>query len=172
MKKENFEDISSWLPIKNFDDTINLKNGECIKILEVKPINFKLRSDKEQIAILESYKRFLKQCNFEIQIVILAYKADVKNHLEKIENYSFGNEKLKNIMNGYKNLITEIIKQKSCITRRFFIVIKSNNSINENIEKIINGLSACGNEVIPCDKSMIRNILRVYFCKNIILNGE
>ena len=171
-KAEKFENIYTWLPIKSFNNAINLKNGDSIKILEVKPINFKLRSDAEQIAILESYKNFLKQCNFEIQIIVQAYKADIKQHLEKVENYSYGNEKLKNMMNSYKNLVMDIVSQKTSITRRFFIVIKSDKNIDENIEKITKGLNACGNEVILCDKKTIKEILKVYFFKYITFKEE
>ena len=163
MNKEKLNDINSWLPIKYFDDNIYLKTGEVIKILEVKPINFKLRSDAEQIAILESYKRFLKQCDFQIQIIIQTYKNEIGNHIDKIEKYSYGNEKLTKIMLGYKNLIVDITNKKKSITRKFFIVIKSDKNIDENIKRIVNGLNACGNEVVLCSKEKIEEILKVYF---------
>ena len=165
MKNEKFYDICEWMPIKDFDDNIYMKTGETLKILEVKPINFKLKSDIEQIAILESYKRFLKQCDFDIQIVVQAFKTNLNGHLESIEKYSYGNEKLNNMMKSYVNLIREISGDRKSITRRFFIVIKVDKNVDENINKIINGLASCGNEVVLCDSLVIREILENYFCK-------
>lgn len=165
MKKDKFCDIYEWMPIKDFTSRIFLKSGEIVSILEVKPINFKLKSEIEQMSILEAYKRFLKQCNFDIQIVVQTYKTNVKEHLKNIEKYSYGNEKLKNIMQSYVGLIRDIIGDNRSITRRFFIVIRANKNIEECIDKVKNGLSACGNEVIECDIEILEDILKSYFCK-------
>lgn len=165
MKNEKFYDIYEWIPVKDFDDNIYMKTGEVLKILEVKPINFKLKSDIEQIAILEAYKRFLKQCDFNIQIVVQAFKTNLNEHLESIEKYSYGNEKLSNMMKSYVRLIREISGDRKSITRRFFIIIKVDKNIDENINKIVSGLAGCGNEVVVCNNSVISEILENYFCK-------
>ena len=47
---------------------VKLKNNKIIKILKVNPINYNLKSDLEKESILNSYKIFLKTCNFNIQI--------------------------------------------------------------------------------------------------------
>lgn len=165
MKNEKFHDVYEWIPIKDFDNQIYLKSGEILKVLEVKPINFKLKSDIEQIAILEAYKRFLKQCDFDIQIVIQAFKTNLDEHLASIEKYSYGNGKLNNMMKSYIDLVREISGDRKSITRRFFLIAKVDRNIDENINKIINGLAACGNEVVLCDEFMINEILKNYFCK-------
>lgn len=166
MKNEKFYDVCDWMPFKQFDDSIFLKNGVALKVLEVKPINFKLKSDAEQIAILESYKRFLKQCDFDIQIIMQSLKTDVNTHLKNIEKYSYGNDKLQGIMHGYVGLVMEIVGDKSSITRKFFLVIKVDKNIDDNIDKIIRGLGACGNEVQVCMREDLEMILKNYFCKN------
>ena len=165
MKKEKFFDVYDWIPIKDFNNQIYLKNGESLQILEIKPINFKLKSDLEQTAILEAYKRFLKQCDFDIQIVIQAFKTNLNEHLINIEKYSFGNRYLNNMMRCYIDLIREMSGNRSSITRRFFIVFKVDKNIDENINKIVNGLAGCGNDVSLCDESTIMDILKNYFCK-------
>ena len=69
-------------------------------------------------------------------------------------------------MINYKNLILDIVGKRTSITRKFFIVIKSDKNINESVEKIIAGLSYCGNEVNLCDENKIKELLNVYFFKN------
>lgn len=165
MKNVKTFDISTWIPIAEIDDQIILKSGVKLKMLEVKPINFSLKSDGEQISILESYKRFLKQCNFEMQIIVQAFKSDVESHVRSIETYSYGNATLEAISKNYINLINSIIENKRSITRRFFIILKVDKNISENIEKIISGLSSCGNEVVVCESKQIKEVLKNYFCK-------
>ena len=53
---------------------IKLKNNSYVKILKISPINFNLKSNLEKESILNSYKIFLKTCNFDIQILIQSNK--------------------------------------------------------------------------------------------------
>ena len=98
--KEKFETTQDWILIdKIFDNGIvKLKNSKFVKIMKVSPINFSLKSNLEKDAILNSYKIFLKTCNFDIQILIQSSKENldkniqiIKNNLE-IENKKYLNE--------------------------------------------------------------------------------
>ena len=44
IKKDKLHDVLEWLPIKNFDEFIYLTNNDVISVLEVKPVNVKLKS--------------------------------------------------------------------------------------------------------------------------------
>lgn len=163
MKKEKFFDVYDWIPIKDFDNQIYLKNGESLQVLEIKPINFKLKSDLEQTAILEAYKRFLKQCDFDIQIIVLAYKTDVSKHLEEVDKYYTEDSKLSQMTKCYKELITQIVGDKRSFTRRFFIIFKKKKDYEESINKIVSTLEACGNEVSACKEDVICKIFECFF---------
>ena len=64
--------VQDWLPFEKILDNgiIKIKNSFYIKIIEIIPINFNLKSELEKEAILNSYKIFLKTCNFDIQILL------------------------------------------------------------------------------------------------------
>lgn len=76
MQKQNCLSIQNWLPFDKImkKGIIKLKNNNYIKIIRVNPINYNLKSDLEKEAILNSYKTFLKTCNFDIQILIQSNK--------------------------------------------------------------------------------------------------
>lgn len=76
MKKIKQKTVQEWQLIESIfkDGIIKLKNNKFIKILKVEPINYNLKSDLEKEAILNSYKTFLKTCNFDIQILIQSSK--------------------------------------------------------------------------------------------------
>ena len=44
---------------------VKLKDESYVKILKIIPINYSLKSEIEKEAILNSYKIFLKTCNFK-----------------------------------------------------------------------------------------------------------
>ena len=84
-KKENLS-VQEWLPFEQIlnNGIIKLKNDEYIKIIKVNPINFNLKSELEKESILNSYKIFLKTCNFNFQILIQSNKEDLTKHILNI----------------------------------------------------------------------------------------
>lgn len=78
--------VQQWIPIDKIynDGIIKLKENKLIKILKINPINYNLKSDLEKEAILNSYKIFLKTCNFNIQILIQSSKVDLSDHIKNI----------------------------------------------------------------------------------------
>ena len=92
--------VQQWLPYEKILDNgiIKFKDNSYVKILKISPINFNLKSNLEKESILNSYKIFLKTCNFDIQILIQSNKEDLTKHISKIEKSNFNqNENIKNI---------------------------------------------------------------------------
>ena len=98
--------IKSWFPIRDIKDgIIETKDREYLKILEILPINFELKSNFEKETIVYQYKTFLKTCNFDMQILVQSKKNDLDDHVESILNV------MKNEMSEtLKNLSDEYIK--------------------------------------------------------------
>ena len=181
--------IQGWLPFDKVleNGIIKLKNNSYVKIIKVIPINFNLKSNLEKEAILNSYKIFLKTCNFDIQILIQSNKEDLSKHISKIKNQiKEENKNLKLLSNKYINFIQKINKNKKSSSKNFYILIKEfpenkKQKINENLEKIIfdklndkyfsikECLSRCGNIVYDINnKKNIENLFFSFF--NVRLN--
>ncbi len=179
--------VQQWLPFEKIlkNGVIELKNKEYIKILKITPINYNLKSELEKEAILNSYKIFLKTCNFCFQILIQSNKEDLSKHIQKI-NDNLVNEKnsIQEISKNYIQYIKNLNHDKKSSSKNFYIILKEKNEKNEisNFEnyaienlndkyfKIKDCLSRCGNMVIAIDeKTEIISILfsflnsRMYF---------
>ena len=148
---KNLISIQEWLPFSKIfkKGVIKLKDESYIK---------SLKSEIEKEAILNSYKIFLKTCNFNIQIIIQSDKQDLDQIISKIKNKikNEKEEKIKKISEKYINYIKEINYNKKSTAKKFFIIIKINNKKNEeNIQeelsekyiKIKENLERCGNRV-------------------------
>lgn len=60
-KPKKLEFVQDFLPIKSLQNgVIETKDGRYLKILEIEPINFMLRSEEEQINIIASFASWLK----------------------------------------------------------------------------------------------------------------
>ena len=139
---------------------IYLKNGNSTRLFKVEPINFNLKSESEQISILESYKQFLKSCDFDIQIVIQTDRIDLDNHINEIEKFKISEPNLSDMVDDYIMLVKNISNIRESISRKFYIVTSKNNN-----EKIKEGISACGNAIKECSNQEIINMIRRYFKK-------
>ena len=105
-----------------------IENGICylrdkryIKIIEVEPINFLLRSVREQRNIIYSYMSYLKISPVRMQIKVISKKADISNHLDKIQEEikTEQDARCRILLMDYYNLIRRI-GLKEAVTRRFF----------------------------------------------------
>ena len=135
MFKSNIYSIQNWFPVQELfcDGIIKLKNNNLIKIIKINPINYELKSEFEKQAILNSYKTFLKNCNFDIQIIIQSDKEDISKNIEIIKNREkiekgLNNNFIVNISKKYINYIKNQNKEKLSSSKKFYILIKSNNS--------------------------------------------
>lgn len=129
----------------------------------MQPINYNLKSNLEKEAILNSYKIFLKSCNFNIQILIQSKKVDLNDHIKKLEkNKNKENNNLKNILSKYQENIIKINSINKSDSKQFFIIISEKienkkeeiiiQELNEKYFKIKDGLSRCGNKIININK--------------------
>ena len=140
MKEKNLT-VQDWIQIEKIfnNGIIKLKENKYIKLIKINPINFNLKSNFEKETILNSYKTFLKTCNFDIQILIQSNKEDLEKNINNIkenlkkENKDFLNEIGKN----YIEFINEINTAKSSSSKDFYIIISKNKNSENNLEELI-----------------------------------
>ena len=170
-KNNEQKSFQNWTNIKEINEgNIVLNKDKKIKILKISPINFNLKSQLEQKAILNSYKLFLKNLNSEIQIIISSKKTDVSKHLDEILKNTKENSPIYEMSKDYIELINNIIEQKGTITKDFYIVIPFSNNINNDVLKITESLAICGNYAQECSKKEINFLLKNFLNKRIINN--
>jgi len=117
---------ADYFPIQKIEHgVLYTRDHRYVKVLEVTPINFLLRSAREQRSILYSYVHYLKISPVKVQMKVLAKKADVNRHLESLrrEFQNETDEKCRELQKDYESLIRQI-GSKEAITRRFFLIFE------------------------------------------------
>jgi type IV secretory pathway VirB4 component len=109
--------------IKN--DTVILKDGSLRAVIMVSSINFALKSEAEQNALVSSYISFLNYMDFPVQIVIQSRKLNIDSYIGYLEESerSLTNDLLKRQIANYKVYIRDLIDLGEIMTKRFYIVI-------------------------------------------------
>lgn len=115
-----------FVPVKDIrNGIIEMEDGRYIRVLEVEPINFLLRSTSEQKNIVASFASWMKISPIKIQIKVLTKKADIGKHLSTIERdmESESNPKCRELQLDYYRLI-QTIGSREAITRRFLVIFE------------------------------------------------
>lgn len=77
---------AGYFPITKIENgIIYTKDRRYIKIVEVVPINFLLRSEREQQGIIHSFISYLKISPMRMQFKVLTRRADINRHTENIQ---------------------------------------------------------------------------------------
>ena len=123
-KPEKLEFVQPFIPVKDIrNGIVETTDGRYVKILEIEPINFMLRSSEEQYNILSSFASWLKISPMKLQFKSITRKADSDKHIAMIrkELSIEDNAQCKAMGEDYIRLIKDV-GSREALTRRFFLI--------------------------------------------------
>lgn len=125
-KKRKNQTLEDYLPIdKIANGVIYTIDGRYIKILEVEPINFLLRSAREQQGIIYSFISYLKISPIKLQIKMISKRADINKHLaqsqQELEQET--DPRCQELQRDYIQFVQRL-SSKEAVSRRFFLIFE------------------------------------------------
>ncbi len=107
---------------------IILKNGSLRSVLEVQGINFDLKSEDEQNAILQNWRNLLNRLDFSLEAIVHSRRINISYYLnfikEKVNKEE--NDLLKLQGNDYYNFLKGLINENNIMKKKFYLVIPYN----------------------------------------------
>ena len=125
-KVELLEFVQPFIPVKQIrNGIIETTDGRYVKIIEVMPINFLLRSNEEQYNIISNFASWLKISPMKLQFKSVTRKADSDKHVRMVqaEIDNEQNEQCKRLGQEYIKLIRDV-GNREALTRRFFLIFE------------------------------------------------
>ena len=177
--------VADYLPIEKVENgIIYTKDHRFVKVVEVVPINFMLRSAREQRNIIYSFVSYLKISPVKLQIKVLTRRADINRHLDTVrqEMAHEENEQCRLMQEDYLNFVQQV-GSREAVTRRFFLIFEyepwANTRRSEQEDEAIQSLQSavhtasnylrqCGNEVIAPENEdeFTVDVLYNLLCRN------
>ena len=114
------------LPIAGIvDGVVLMTDGSLRAVLKIEPINFDLKSEQEQNAIIYAYQSFLNSLDFPIQIVIQSKKLDLEQYLLRLEKSqkTVTNDLLRIQIEDYVGFVRRLISVANIMSKRFYVVV-------------------------------------------------
>ena len=123
MSKKTAQDFLEFEQIR--EGIIILKNKALRAILMVSSLNFALKSEDEQNAILYQFQNFLNSLDFSCQILIHSRRINIVGYLDKLKKIEEkeDNELLKIQIAEYRKFIDSLMAGGSIMRKIFYIVV-------------------------------------------------
>lgn len=116
----------SYLDISEIrDDVMVMRDGTLRSVILVSSINFALKSEDEQNAIISSYVSFLNNLNFSLQIIVQSRELDIAKYIDQLKQKEKEqiNELLKMQTTEYIQYVEELISLGKIMNKRFYVSI-------------------------------------------------
>ncbi len=110
------------------EDVVIMKDGTMRVVLLVSSINFSLKSEDEQEAIIQGYISFLNSLDSPVQILVQSRKLDIDGYLNRLKEQEKiqENDLLRNQIVDYRQFVKELVELGEIMQKKFFIVVPYN----------------------------------------------
>ena len=125
-KKPSRPTSQAHLPISEIKDgVVVLKDGTLRKVLITSSINFALKSEDEQNALISNYVGFLNSIDFPLQVVIQSRRLQIQPYLDMLteREKEQQNELLRMQTADYRSFIEELVDIGQIMSKKFYVVI-------------------------------------------------
>ena len=158
---------------------IVLKNKSLRGVIMVSSLNFALKSDEEQQAIIYQFQNFLNSLDFSLEVVIQSRILNITGYLDKLKELEMKqeNELLKIQTAEYQKFIKNLIAGGQILSKNFFVIVpfavieipgmkakkrevpsegqfqRAKSQLWQRMEFVALGLRRCGLQCIPLNTS-------------------
>ena len=125
-RSKTSEFVQDFLPVREVrNGIIETTDDRYVKIIEILPINFLLRSSEEQYNIISSFASWLKISPMKLQFKSVSRKADSDKHVAMVreELSREENQQCRQLGEEYLRLIKDV-GNKEALSRRFFLIFQ------------------------------------------------
>ena len=159
------------------EGVILLKNKSLRGVIMTSSLNFALKSEDEQNAIIYQFQNFLNSLDFSTEIVVQSRILNITGYLNKLKEMEEKqeNELLKFQTKEYQNFIKELIAGGQILSKNFLVIIpftlieipgfktektqtlteerfqRAKSQLWQRMEFVALGLRRCGLQCIPLD---------------------
>ncbi len=115
------------------DGIVVLKDGGLRAILMASSINFALKSEENQIAIIQQFQSFLNTVDFSVQIIVESRRFNINPYVAQLEE-RYGkqkNELLKIQTREYIQFVKKFTEGSNIMNKSFFVVVPYSPAILE-----------------------------------------
>ena len=123
-RKRRLASVQELLPLDEIaGDVLRLRGGDYRAVLEAASVNFALKSETEQEAILAGYRRFLNGLAYPLQVLVRVVPTDVEGYLAGLRDARSSTDTLRRLALDHKAFVRRIARERTLLDRRCYVVV-------------------------------------------------
>lgn len=130
MARESLPSTQQFLPFADVrEGVVIMKDGSFRAVAMTSAVNFALKSEQEQNAIIYQYQNFLNSLTFPIEIVMQSKRLDLTSYLKQLQALEEreSNELLRLLIEDYRVFVGKLITVANIMDKRFYITLPYQN---------------------------------------------
>lgn len=130
-KSNRHASLRRQMSIKGVKDGIlMLPRHRYRAVYEVSSVNFELKSEEEQDALIDTYESFLNSLPCPLQIIVRIRELDMSDYLANLNDHLVGEkEKIyKDQIKNYSEFVQDLVADNRILSRRFYVVLLCDNA--------------------------------------------
>lgn len=126
--------LIAYSGVKEIKDNLIITNeNKKLAVLKIEPINFSIKPQGVQEAIISSFQKFLNSLDFPVQIIMNTESLNLRAYLKELEGKIVESKQFQDLFKKYKEHLEKTIQQKHVLNRNFYLIIPEKNDINIQI---------------------------------------
>lgn len=121
--------VQEMLPLEDIvEDILCLRGGEYRAVLQAQSINFALKSEEEQEAVMAAYRSFLNSLSHPLQILVRVLPTNIEPYLKGFRTNvtSHANsEPIRRLALDHELFVRRLARERTLLDRRFYLVVPS-----------------------------------------------
>ncbi len=127
--------VQEMLPLEEIvEGVLCLRGGDYRAVIQAQSVNFALKSEEEQEAVMAAYRSFLNSLSHPVQMLVRILPTNVEPYLAGFRTNvtSHANsEAIRRLALDHEMFVRRLARERTLLERRFYLVVPSGHSEGE-----------------------------------------
>lgn len=119
--------VQDLLPLEDIvEGVICLRGGEYRAVIQAQSVNFALKSDEEQEALMAAYRSFLNSLSHPVQMLVRILPTNVEPYLAGFRTNvtSLANsDAIRRLALDHETFVRRLARERTLLERRFYLIV-------------------------------------------------
>ncbi len=127
--------VQEMLPLEEIvEGVLCLRGGEYRAVIQAQSINFALKSEEEQEAVMAAYRSFLNSLSHPVQMLVRILPTNIEPYLKGFRTNGTthaNSEAIRRLALDHELFVRRLARERTLLERRFYLVVPSGHGDGE-----------------------------------------
>ena len=127
--------VQEMLPLEEIvEGVLCLRGGEYRAVIQAQSVNFALKSEEEQEAVMAAYRSFLNSLSHPVQMLVRILPTNVEPYLSGFRTNvttHANSEAIRRLALDHEMFVRRLARERTLLERRFYLVVPSGHTEGE-----------------------------------------